>query len=62
MDKKKPQPTPNPKNIILETIKQDDKIEISEISDDVDFIRCLLGTKCLYEMKIKMCVCMYACI
>lgn len=29
---------PNPQNIILETIKQDDEMDISEISDDVDFI------------------------
>lgn len=59
-------PNPNPQNIILETIKQADEMEISEIRDDVDFIWCLLGTKWLYEMKIKVyvrvyvCVCMYA--
>lgn len=46
--------------IILENIKQDDKMEISESSNYVDFIWCLLRTKWLYEMKIKVCV--YVCV
>lgn len=55
-------PNTNPQNIILETIKQDDKMDISENNDDVDFIWCLVGTKWLYEMKIEVCVHVYVCI
>lgn len=45
-------------------MEQHDEMGISEISDDVDFIWCMLGTKWLYEMKIKVyenvCICIYA--
>lgn len=59
--KKKKKATTNPQNIILEIIQRDDKREISEISDDVKLIWCLLGAEwLLYEMKIKVSV--YVCI
>lgn len=51
-------PNPSPQIIILEMIKQDGEIKISEISNDVDLIWCLLGTKWLYEMKKKKSMCM----
>lgn len=45
--------------IILENIKQDDEMEVSESSDYVDFIWCLLRAKWLCEMEIKVCVCVW---